>query len=257
MNHTDAFNGLVQVMDTLRAECPWDKKQTIHTLSNLTVEEVYELVDAVSMEDWANLKEELGDVLLHILFYSKIASEQGHFTLGEMIAAQIEKLKRRHPHIYGDLSLEDEDAVKRNWEKIKLAEGKKSVLGGVPRSLTAVIKAYRMQEKAAQVGFEWNTSGEVWQKVQEEMNELHEVMEDNTASAERKTEELGDVLFSLINYARFNKIDPEQALQNANHKFKSRFEYIESNATKPLEEMSLEEMDALWDEAKRLERAEN
>lgn len=257
MNHTDAFNDLVQVMDTLRAECPWDKKQTIHTLSNLTVEEVYELVDAVSMEDWANLKEELGDVLLHILFYSKIASEQGHFTLREMIAAQIEKLKRRHPHIYGDLSLEDEDAVKRNWEKIKLAEGKKSVLGGVPRSLTAVIKAYRMQEKAAQVGFEWNTSGEVWQKVQEEMNELHEVMEDNTASAERRTEELGDVLFSLINYARFHKIDPEQALQKVNYKFKSRFEYIESNAVKPLEEMSLEEMDALWNEAKKLERAES
>lgn len=160
-------------------------------------------------------------------------------------------MKRRHPHIYGDLKLEDEAAVKQNWEKIKLSEGKKSVLGGVPRSLTAVIKAYRMQDKAAQVGFEWNTSEDVWAKVKEEMEELHEVMEDQSASYDRKTEELGDVLFSLINYARFNKIDPEQALQRVNNKFKSRFEYIEANADRPLTEMTLEEMDALWDEAKK------
>ena len=248
---SEAFLGLVEVMDTLRAECPWDRKQTIHTLNNLTVEEVYELVDALSVEDWPNIKEELGDILLHILFYSKIASEQGHFTLDAMIQAQIEKLKRRHPHIYGDLKLEDEAAVKQNWEKIKLSEGKKSVLGGVPRSLTAVIKAYRMQDKAAQVGFEWNTSEDVWAKVKEEMEEVHEVMEDQSASYDRKTEELGDVLFSLINYARFNKIDPEQALQRVNNKFKSRFEYIEANADRPLTEMTLEEMDALWDEAKK------
>ena len=247
---SDAFLGLVEVMDTLRAECPWDRKQTIHTLNNLTVEEVYELVDALTAEDWPNIKEELGDILLHILFYSKIASEQGHFTLDEMILTQIEKLKRRHPHIYGDLKLEDEAAVKQNWEKIKLKEGKKSVLGGVPKSLTAVIKAYRMQDKAAQVGFEWEKSEDVWAKVREEMTELHEVMEDPAASIERKTEEMGDVLFSLINYARFNKIDPEQALQKVNQKFKSRFEYIEEHADRPLPEMTLEEMDALWNEAK-------
>ncbi len=247
---SEAFLGLVEVMDTLRAECPWDRKQTIHTLNNLTVEEVYELVDALTEEDWPNIKEELGDILLHILFYSKIATEQGYFTLDDMILTQIEKLKRRHPHIYGDLKLEDEAAVKQNWEKIKLTEGKKSVLGGVPKSLTAVIKAYRMQDKAAQVGFEWEKSEDVWAKVQEEMAELNEVMEDPAASIERKTEEMGDVLFSLINYSRFNKIDPEQALQKVNIKFKSRFEYIEDHADRPLPDMTLEEMDALWNEAK-------
>lgn len=254
MTHSDIFNDLVLVMDTLRAECPWDKKQTIQTLSNLTVEEVYELTEAIALEDWDNLKEELGDVLLHILFYAKIASEKGKFTLSEMMTTQIEKLKRRHPHIYGDLKVTDEEEVKRNWEKIKLTEGKKSVLGGVPKSLTAVIKAYRMQDKAAQVGFEWETSEDVWTKVQEELAELHEVMEDVQASEERKVEEFGDVLFSLINYARFNNIDPEQALQKVNHKFKRRFEYIEEKAVIPLSEMTLEAMDALWNEAKNLEK---
>lgn len=237
-------------MDTLREKCPWDKKQTIHTLSNLTVEEVYELVEGISLKDWTNIKEELGDLMLHLLFYTKIATEGKQFTLEEMILAQIEKLKRRHPHIYGDLKLDDEAAVKQNWEKIKLAEGKKSVLGGVPNSLTAVIKAYRMQDKAAQVGFEWKYSEDVWEKVMEELRELHDVIEDENESIERKTEEMGDVLFSLINYARFNKIDPEQALQRVNHKFKSRFQYIENNALKPLSSMTLEEMDKLWDEAK-------
>ena len=188
--------------------------------------------------------------MLHLLFYSKIATEEKQFTLEEMILAQIEKLKRRHPHIYGDLRLDDEAAVKQNWEKIKWAEGKKSVLGGVPNSLTAVIKAYRMQDKAAQVGFEWKYSEDVWEKVMEELRELHDVIEDENESIERKTEEMGDVLFSLINYARFNKIDPEQALQRVNHKFKSRFQYIENNALKPLSSMTLEEMDKLWDEAK-------
>lgn len=254
MTHSDIFNDLVLVMDTLRAECPWDKKQTIQTLSNLTVEEVYELTEAIALEDWDNLKEELGDVLLHILFYAKIASEKGKFTLSEMMTTQIEKLKRRHPHIYGDVKVTDEEEVKRNWEKIKLTEGKKSVLGGVPKSLTAVIKAYRMQDKAAQVGFEWETSEDVWTKVQEELAELHEVMEDVQASEERKVEEFGDVLFSLINYARFNNIDPEQALQKVNHKFKRRFEYIEEKAVIPLSEMTLEAMDALWNEAKNLEK---
>ncbi len=250
MSYNDAFKELVEVMDTLREKCPWDKKQTIHTLSNLTVEEVYELVEGISLKDWTNIKEELGDLMLHLLFYTKIATEGKQFTLEEMILAQIEKLKRRHPHIYGDLKLDDEAAVKQNWEKIKLTEGKKSVLGGVPNSLTAVIKAYRMQDKAAQVGFEWKYSEDVWDKVMEELRELHDVIEDKNESIERKTEEMGDVLFSLINYARFNKIDPEQALQNVNHKFKSRFQYIESNALKPLAAMTLEEMDALWDEAK-------
>ncbi len=250
MSYNDAFKELVEVMDTLREKCPWDQKQTIHTLSNLTVEEVYELVEGISTQDWTNIKEELGDLMLHLLFYSKIATEEKQFTLEEMILAQIEKLKRRHPHIYGDLRLDDEAAVKQNWEKIKLAEGKKSVLGGVPNSLTAVIKAYRMQDKAAQVGFEWKYSEDVWEKVMEELRELHDVIEDENESIERKTEEMGDVLFSLINYARFNKIDPEQALQRVNHKFKSRFQYIENNALKPLSSMTLEEMDKLWDEAK-------
>jgi MazG family protein len=250
VSYNDAFKELVEVMDTLREKCPWDQKQTIHTLSNLTVEEVYELVEGISTQDWTNIKEELGDLMLHLLFYSKIATEEKQFTLEEMILAQIEKLKRRHPHIYGDLRLDDEAAVKQNWEKIKLAEGKKSVLGGVPNSLTAVIKAYRMQDKAAQVGFEWKYSEDVWEKVMEELRELHDVIEDKNESIERKTEEMGDVLFSLINYARFNKIDPEQALQRVNHKFKSRFQYIENNALKPLSSMTLEEMDKLWDEAK-------
>ena len=250
MSYNDAFKELVEVMDTLREKCPWDQKQTIHTLSNLTVEEVYELVEGISTQDWTNIKEELGDLMLHLLFYSKIATEEKQFTLEEMILAQIEKLKRRHPHIYGDLRLDDEAAVKQNWEKIKLAEGKKSVLGGVPNSLTAVIKAYRMQDKAAQVGFEWKYSEDVWDKVMEELRELHDVIEDENESIERKTEEMGDVLFSLINYARFNKIDPEQALQRVNHKFKSRFQYIENNALKSLSSMTLEEMDKLWDEAK-------
>jgi len=250
VSYNDAFKELVEVMDTLREKCPWDQKQTIHTLSNLTVEEVYELVEGISTQDWTNIKEELGDLMLHLLFYSKIATEEKQFTLEEMILAQIEKLKRRHPHIYGDLRLDDEAAVKQNWEKIKLAEGKKSVLGGVPNSLTAVIKAYRMQDKAAQVGFEWKYSEDVWDKVMEELRELHDVIEDENESIERKTEEMGDVLFSLINYARFNKIDPEQALQRVNHKFKSRFQYIENNALKPLSSMTLEEMDKLWDEAK-------
>lgn len=250
MSYNDAFKELVEVMDTLREKCPWDQKQTIHTLSNLTVEEVYELVEGISTQDWTNIKEELGDLMLHLLFYSKIATEEKQFTLEEMILAQIEKLKRRHPHIYGDLRLDDEAAVKQNWEKIKLAEGKKSVLGGVPNSLTAVIKAYRMQDKAAQVGFEWKYSEDVWEKVMEELRELHDVIEDENESIERKTEEMGDVLFSLINYARFNKIDPEQALQRVNHKFKSRFQYVENNALKPLSSMTLEEMDELWDEAK-------
>ncbi|MCO5277751.1 MAG: nucleoside triphosphate pyrophosphohydrolase [Saprospiraceae bacterium] len=250
MSYNDAFKELVEVMDTLREKCPWDQKQTIHTLSNLTVEEVYELVEGISTQDWTNIKEELGDLMLHLLFYTKIATEEKQFTLEEMILAQIEKLKRRHPHIYGDLRLDDEAAVKQNWEKIKLAEGKKSVLGGVPNSLTAVIKAYRMQDKAAQVGFEWKYSEDVWDKVMEELRELHDVIEDENESIERKTEEMGDVLFSLINYARFNKIDPEQALQRVNHKFKSRFQYVENNALKPLSSMTLEEMDELWDEAK-------
>jgi MazG family protein len=250
VSYNDAFKELVEVMDTLREKCPWDQKQTIHTLSNLTVEEVYELVEGISTQDWTNIKEELGDLMLHLLFYTKIATEEKQFTLEEMILAQIEKLKRRHPHIYGDLRLDDEAAVKQNWEKIKLAEGKKSVLGGVPNSLTAVIKAYRMQDKAAQVGFEWKYSEDVWDKVMEELRELHDVIEDENESIERKTEEMGDVLFSLINYARFNKIDPEQALQRVNHKFKSRFQYVENNALKPLSSMTLEEMDELWDEAK-------
>lgn len=253
MSNTEAFAQLVTVLDTLREQCPWDKKQTIHTLRNLTVEEVYELTEAIALENWDDIREELGDVLLHIMFYAKIASEQSHFSLAEMIFSQVEKLKRRHPHIYGDVVVKDEEEVKRNWEKIKLAEGKKSILGGVPKSLTAMIKAYRMQEKAAQVGFEWETSADVLAKVREELSELEEVVESKTSTHDRKVEEFGDLLFSLINYARFNDIDPEQALQKVNHKFKTRFEYIEDNSYAPLSEMTLAEMDALWNEAKTKE----
>ncbi len=246
---TKAFGRLLTIMDELRAQCPWDRKQTFQSLRNLTIEETYELADAILEEDMQEVKEEIGDILLHMVFYSKIAEEKEAFDIADALHAVCEKLIKRHPHIYGDVSVENEEEVKKNWEQLKLREGKKSVLSGVPRSLPAMIKAYRMQDKTAQVGFEWETAGQVWEKVEEELGEYKEAMAQDL-SHEKREEEFGDVLFSLINYARFQNIDPETALERINQKFKSRFEYIEDNAPKNLNDMTLAEMDALWDKAK-------
>jgi len=244
-----AFNELLEIMDTLRAECPWDRVQTIESLRNLTIEETYELADAILDKDYPNIKEEIGDLMLHMVFYSKIAEEEGEFDIADALRSINEKLIRRHPHIYSDVTVNDQEDVKKNWEQIKMEEGKKSILSGVPKSLPAMIKAYRMQEKTKQVGFEWENKEQVWEKVAEEMEEFKEVV-DNGAPKDRLEDEFGDILFSLVNYARYVGIDPETALEKVNRKFKSRFEYIEEQAPKPLDAMTLEEMDALWDEAK-------
>lgn len=245
----DAFARLLHIMDELREQCPWDRKQTFQSLRNLTIEETYELTDAILDEDLPGIKEELGDLMLHLVFYAKIADERGAFDIADALNDVCDKLIKRHPHIYGDVVAEDEEAVKKNWEQLKLQEGKKSVLSGVPRSLPAMVKAYRMQEKTKQVGFEWENKEQVWEKVEEEMGEYRETMEKDM-STERREEEFGDLLFSLINYARFEGIDPETALERVNQKFKRRFEYIEAQAERPLTEMSLAEMDALWEKAK-------
>ena len=244
-----AFSRLVTIMDELREKCPWDKKQTIHSLRKLTIEEMYELVDAITEDDYDGIKEEIGDIFLHLVFYAKIAREQNKFTLDEALNQICDKLIKRHPHIYGDIKVESEEDVKRNWEQIKLDEGKKSVLQGVPNALPAMIKAYRLQEKTATVGFEWDDIADVWDKVKEEEAELIEAVESNDKHAIE--EEFGDLVFALINYARFLDIDPESALEKVNKKFKRRFEYIEANATKRLSDMSLSEMDVLWNEAKK------
>lgn len=245
----DAFARLLHIMDELREQCPWDRKQTFQSLRNLTIEETYELADAILDEDLPGIKEELGDLMLHLVFYAKIADERGAFDIADALNEVCDKLIKRHPHIYGDVVAKDEEAVKKNWEQLKLQEGKKSVLSGVPRSLPAMVKAYRMQEKTKQVGFEWENKEQVWEKVEEEMGEYRETMEKDM-STERREEEFGDLLFSLINYARFEGIDPETALERVNQKFKRRFEYIEAQAERPLTEMSLAEMDALWEKAK-------
>jgi len=249
----EAFGRLLHIMDELREKCPWDRKQTFQSLRNLTIEETYELADAISEGDIAGIKEEIGDLMLHTVFYAKIGEEQGAFHIGDALHAICDKLVQRHPHIYGDVQVENEEDVKRNWEQLKLREGKRSVLAGVPKSLPAMIKAYRMQEKTAQVGFEWEEAEQVWDKVQEEIAEFKEALE-QALPLEQREEEFGDILFSLINYARFQGIDPENALERVNQKFKRRFEYIEANAPKTLQEMSLPEMDALWEEAKKKER---
>ena len=246
-----AFLNLVKIMDDLREKCPWDKKQTIQSLRSLTIEETYELADAIIQEDYKGIKEELGDLLLHILFYSKIGNEQQAFTLQEVIETISEKLIHRHPHIYGDVKVENDEEVKQNWEKLKRQEGKKSLLEGVPNSLPAMVKALRMQDKTRQVGFEWKHIDQVWDKVEEEMGELKSAVDSNASTTEIELE-LGDVFFALINYARFLKLDPETALEKVNQKFKNRFQYIEQHAGKPLDEMSLEEMDVLWNEAKSI-----
>lgn len=248
---TEAFGRLLRIMDELREQCPWDRKQTLQSLRNLTIEETYELADAILEDDLAGVKEEIGDLMLHMVFYAKIAEEKQAFDIADALHAICEKLIKRHPHIYGDLQVDNEEQVKQNWEKLKLKEGKKSVLEGVPKSLPAMVKAYRMQEKTRQVGFEWENSQQVWEKVEEELGEFKETLDQDLSQA-KKEEEFGDVLFSLINYARFEGIDPETALEKVNQKFKKRFEYIESHAEKRLEDMSLAEMDALWNAAKRI-----
>jgi XTP/dITP diphosphohydrolase len=252
-NAANSFLRLIKIMDELREKCPWDKKQTIETLRPLTIEETYELANAITNNDWQNLKEELGDVLLHIIFYSKIGSEQKQFELEDVINGICEKLIVRHPHIYGDVKVNNEEDVKKNWEQIKLKTSKKkSVLGGVPSGLPAVIKATRIQEKAKQVGFEWDNKEDVWKKVEEEIGELHEAIASN--NQEHIEEEFGDVMFSLINYARFLKVDAEGVLEKTNQKFIYRFTSMEKMANakgKALAEMSLEEMDALWNEIKK------
>jgi MazG family protein len=248
----DAFMRLVGIMDDLREKCPWDKKQTEQTLRPLTIEETYELADAITEKDWKGIKEELGDLMLHLVFYAKIGAEQQQFTLEEAIHGVCDKLIHRHPHIYGDVVVNDEEDVKQNWEKLKLKEGKKSVLSGVPVSLPAVVKATRLQEKAKQVGFEWDNREQVWDKVSEETQELHEAVAAN--EPDKIEEEFGDLLFSLINYARFLQIDAENALEKTNKKFISRFTRMEQAALKqgkPLADMTLAEMDAIWNEIKK------
>lgn len=258
----DAFQRLVAIMDELREKCPWDRKQTVQTLRPLTIEETYELADAITEEDWKGIREELGDLLLHIVFYARIGKEQGKFTLDEVIDGICDKLIFRHPHIYGTttgqkglVEVKDEEDVKRNWEQLKLKEGKKSVLGGVPIALPATIKATRLQEKAGKVGFEWDETAQVWDKVKEEMEELQEAVA--LQDQEKIAEEFGDLSFSLINYARFLHIDAENALEKTNRKFINRFTLMEDEARsqgKSLADMTLREMDGLWDAIKKLER---
>lgn len=247
----EAFQRLLNIMDDLRAQCPWDKKQTMQSLRHLTIEETYELGDAILDNDLQEVKKELGDLLLHIVFYAKIGSETGDFDIADVANGVCEKLIIRHPHIYGDVKVEDEEDVKRNWEKIKLKEGNKSVLGGVPKSLPALVKASRIQDKAAGVGFDWDNIDDVFAKVKEEIEELHaEVKAQKHTAIEA---EFGDVLFSLINYARFLKVNPEDALERTNKKFIARFQYLERKAAesgKSLRDMTLAEMEAYWQEAK-------
>ncbi|MFC2467920.1 MAG: nucleoside triphosphate pyrophosphohydrolase [Capnocytophaga endodontalis] len=248
-----AFERLLNIMDDLRAKCPWDKKQTMQSLRHLTIEETYELGDAILSNDLQEVKKELGDLLLHIVFYAKIGSETNSFNIADVANGVCEKLIERHPHIYGDMQVNNEEDVKRNWEKIKLKEGNKSVLGGVPKSLPALVKATRIQDKAAGVGFDWDNIDDVFEKIKEEIDELHaEVKAQQQSNIES---EFGDVLFSLINYARFLKVNPEDALERTNRKFITRFQYLEEKATaqgKSLKDMTLQEMETYWQEAKNL-----
>ncbi|MFC3879650.1 nucleoside triphosphate pyrophosphohydrolase [Algoriphagus namhaensis] len=252
-----AFDRLLTIMDELRAQCPWDMKQTTESLRHLTIEETFELSDAILEGNPEEIKKELGDLLLHLVFYAKIGSEEGNFDMASLTNALCEKLIRRHPHIYGDTEAKDEEAVKQNWEKIKLQEkGNKSVLGGVPKSLPALIKAMRIQEKARGVGFDWEEKSQVWEKVEEEMQEFKEEFnadDEKEIDREKAAAEFGDLLFSLINYARFIDINPEEALERTNLKFIKRFQYLENAAReqgKSLGDMTLNEMDVYWNEAK-------
>jgi len=252
-----AFNRLLDVMDELREKCPWDRKQTIGSLRHLTIEETYELSDAILRQDMQEIKKEIGDIMLHMVFYAKIASEQQAFDIADVLNSLCEKLIFRHPHIYGDTTANTEEEVKQNWEKLKLKEGNKSVLGGVPTSLPALVKAMRIQEKARGAGFDWDDKTEVWKKVQEELNEFElefNTLDTSNIDHERATSEFGDLLFSLINFARFIDINPEEALEKTNLKFIDRFQYIEREAAKDgkrLQDMTLKEMDFYWNESKK------
>jgi XTP/dITP diphosphohydrolase len=248
----EAFGRLLDIMDDLRAKCPWDKKQTLTSLRHLTIEETYELADAILDNDLNEIKGELGDLMLHMVFYAKIADEQHAFDIADVLHTVCDKLVERHPHIYGDVVAETEEEVKANWEKIKIKGGKKSVLEGVPKSLPAMVKATRIQEKARGVGFDWDNAAQVFEKVKEEIAELHEEVS-KPDNHEKVEDELGDVLFSIINYARFIGVDPEMALERTNKKFIYRFQYLEQAAKKDgkvLGEMTLDEMDVYWNEAK-------
>ena len=239
-------------MDDLREKCPWDRKQTIHTLRTLSIEELYELTDAILSEDWPGIKEELGDLFLHLLFYARIAREQGQFNLADVLNGISEKLISRHPHIYGDVKVDSDEEVKQNWEKLKIREGKKSVLSGVPASLPAMVKAIRLQEKSKTVGFEWSNAHEVWEKVEEEQKELREAVQ--SGSREEIEEEFVDLMFSMINYARFLSIDAETALERTNRKFIRRFTKMEEavqQSGKQMNELSLAELDAIWNTVKK------
>ncbi|MCU0329078.1 MAG: nucleoside triphosphate pyrophosphohydrolase [Chitinophagales bacterium] len=253
MSNAKSFETLLEIMKRLRAECPWDRKQTHESLIKLTIEEVYELQEAILQKNWSNINEEIGDILLHVVFYGLLSEEAGSGHTSEIIDQLNEKLIRRHPHIYGDIQADTEEEVKQNWEKIKKEEKKDSinysVLAGVPNSLPSIIKAYRLQEKAAGVHFDFEDASQALDKVKEEFHELMEATK--SQSKEKTAEEIGDLMFSLVNFARKNDIDPELALQRTNQKFKVRFEYIERNASKPLSQMSLTEMDVLWNKAKQ------
>ncbi len=250
-----AFDRLLTIMDELRAKCPWDKKQTMQTLRHLTIEETYELGDAILDNDLEEVKKELGDLLLHIVFYAKIGSETQDFDIADVANGICEKLINRHPHIYGDVKVENEEEVKQNWENIKLKEGKKSVLEGVPKSLPALVKANRIQEKVAGAGFDWERPEQVFEKLQEELGELQEEIKSN--NADQMESEFGDVFFSMVNYARFLGVNPENALERTNKKFIDRFQYLEGKAKeegKTLKEMTLAEMDIFWEEAKKIDK---
>ncbi len=252
MSAEKEFTRLVTIMNELREKCPWDKKQTIQSLRQLTIEETYELADAITSEDYAGIKEEIGDLLLHMVFYARIASEKGEFKLEDALSEVCEKLIRRHPHIYGEVKVENEEQVKQNWEKLKLKEGKSSVLGGVPSSLPSMVKAMRLQEKSKQVGFEWENTGQVWNKVNEEIDELKDAI--SAGRQDEIEEELGDVFFSLVNLARFLNVDAENALERTNRKFIARFKKMEEAAIAEhrfLHDMTLGEMDDLWNRIKK------
>lgn len=252
----EAFKRLLDIMDRLRKECPWDRKQTIESLRHLTIEEVFELSQAIVDKDYEDVKKELGDIMMHIVFYAKIAQDENLFTIEDVINGICDKLVIRHPHVFGDVKVENADDVSNNWEKIKLVkERNKSVLGGVPDAMPELLKAYRMQEKAAGVGFDWNDKKEVWDKVEEEIKELHHEL-DNDGTKESITEEFGDLMFALVNYSRFIKVNPADALEMANKKFKRRFTFVENKSKelgKSLVDMSLDEMNELWDMAKKSE----
>jgi len=248
-----AFERLLTIMDTLRAECPWDKKQTLESLRHLTIEEVYELSDAILENNLDEIKKELGDIMLHMVFYSKIGSEKNAFDVADVLNSICEKLIHRHPHIYGDVKVANEEEVKQNWEKLKLKEGKTSVLEGVPKSLPALVKAMRIQEKARGVGFDWENKQQVWEKVQEELNEFKK--EQEAGNEENMKSEFGDLIFSLVNYARFVNINPEESLERTNKKFIKRFQYLEIESKKDgkeLSNMTLTEMDEYWNKAKQI-----